>query len=62
MKSIENRLKTLEANAMPSDNFPRIVFVDVGETEAEALARSGHDPKEGRYLFVNWVSAVDANI
>lgn len=61
MKSIDNRLKNLEAKTASPHESMRVLFINAGETEAEALARNGIDPND-KYLTVQFVSAIDEKL
>lgn len=61
MKSIETRLKKLEAENLAPVESLKVIYLEEGESEADALARSGIDPKS-QYLAVQFVSAIDENL
>jgi hypothetical protein len=60
VQSIENRVAALEAKASAADGALKFVWMEQGETEADALKRAGYSPEDigtGRVLTVSWLDA-----
>lgn len=54
--AIERRLSALERQACASEQSLTVVFLDSGESEAEALTRAGHPADSGPVICVSFVS------
>ena len=58
MPSIERRVSALEAQANAADGALKFVWMEQGETEADALKRAGIAPEDaGRVLMFSWLDA-----
>ena len=62
MQSIERRVAALEARASAVDASLKLVFLDDGETRADALKRAGYSPDAADVLCVVFVSPTDAKL
>jgi hypothetical protein len=59
---IERRIAALEAEARAGDGSMKLVIVEDGETEADALERAGYPPDAADVWCVVFVSATDARL
>jgi hypothetical protein len=52
MNRNEQRIRRLEEALAPGIAWPVILWADEGESEADCIRRSGHDPADTQSLFV----------
>lgn len=62
MQNIERRVATLEAEARAGGGSIKVVVVEDGETEADALKRAGYPANAADVWCVVFVSATDAKL
>ncbi len=62
MQSIERRVAALETRACAVDASLKLVFLDDGESEADALKRAGYPPDAADVMRVMFVSPTDARL
>ena len=56
MQNIERRIAALESKASAADGALRFVWMEQGETEADALKRAGVPPEvAGQVLMFSWL-------
>lgn len=62
MQSIERRIAALESNASAVDASLKVVFVEAGETEADAIKRAGYPPNAADVMCLVFVSPTDERL
>ena len=62
MQSTERRVAALEIKASAVDASLKLVFVEAGETEADAMKQAGYPPDAADALHVVFVSPTDARL
>ena len=62
MQSTERRVAALEIKASAVDASLKLVFVDDGETKADALRRAGHPPDAADVMCVVFVWPTDEQL
>ena len=62
MQNIERRVAALEAEARAGDGSIKVVVVEDGQTEADALQRAGYPPDAADVWCVVFASATDGKI
>ena len=62
MQSIERRIAALESNSSAVDASLKVVFVEAGETEADAIKRAGYPPDAADVMCVVFVSPTDERL
>ena len=62
MQSIERRVAALESKANAIDGLLKLVFVEDGESNADALKRAGYAPDAANVMLVVFVSPTDERL
>lgn len=60
MRGLERRIAALEAVKPPADPF-RVIWLEAGETETDAMKRAGYPP-DADVMWVRFVSPTDARL